>query len=170
MEELIAIARIVRSRGLRGEMVAELLTDFPERFEELAIVTAAMPDATRLELTIEKYWFQNGRVVLKFEGFDTIEQGETLRGAEICVSQADAVELDADEYFDWELINCRVETLDGTDIGLVREVMRNGATEILVVKGSEKEFLIPFATAICPVVDIGNRLIRIDPPEGLLEF
>jgi len=169
MEDLVAIARIVRPRGIKGELVAELLTDFPERFEGLETVTGVTGVGESLSLKIEKYWFQNGRVILKFEGYDTIEAGETLRDTEICVPESDAVELDEGEYFDWQLEGCTVETLEGAAIGQVTEVMRTGGTELLVVKG-DKEYLIPFANAICTEVDIENKLIRIDPPEGLLEF
>ena len=168
--DLVAIAKIVRTRGLKGEVVCDVLTDFAERFDDLETVTAVMPDASRRQLTIEDHWFQNGRVVLKFAGFDSIELGETLRNAEVCIPESEAVELEADEYFDWDLAGCRVETIDGAEVGVVREIMRNGGTEILVVQGGEKEFLIPFANVICVDVDIENKLIVIDPPEGLLEF
>lgn len=168
--ELVAIAKIVKTRGLKGETVAEILTDFPERFEGLIDVTAVMPDGKQGGLKIENHWFQSGRMVLKFVGYDSIEQGEMLRGAEICVPETDTVELDEGEFFDWQLEGCKVETLDGTEIGIVTELMRTGAGEILVVKGGEKELLIPFAETICPEVDVENKLIRIDPPEGLLEF
>ncbi len=87
MEDLVAVARIVRPRGLKGEVVAEILTDFPERFEALDTVRAVRPSGELFELKIEKFWFQSGRVVLKFAGFDTVESGETLRGVEICVPQ-----------------------------------------------------------------------------------
>jgi len=168
--DLVAIANIVRTRGLKGEVVAEILTDFPERFELLDMVTAVREDGERFELKIENHWFQNGRVVLKFAGFDSIESGETLRNVEICVPESEAVELETDEYFDWELAGCKVETLDGEQIGKVRELMRTGGTELLIVEGEAKEFLIPFANAICVEVDIENKLIRVDPPEGLLDF
>lgn len=170
MKELVAIARIVKPRGIKGELAAEILTDFPERFDDLESVTAVMPDASRRKLTIEDHWFQSGRIVLKFEGIDSIELGETLRGAEICIDEADAVELDESEYFDWQLAECMVETVDGNSLGKVTEVMRTGGTEILVVKGEAKEYLIPFAESICVDVDIEKRLIKVDPPEGLLEF
>lgn len=170
MDELVAIARIVKTRGLMGEVVAEILTDFPERFEGLSDVTAVMPDAKQLDLKIERHWFQSGRMVLKFAGYDSIESGETLRDAEVCVPQSDVVELDEGEYFDWELVGCQVETMDRADVGVVREIMRNGGTEILVVQGNEKKYLIPFAAMICPEVDVEKKLIRIDPPEGLLDF
>jgi 16S rRNA processing protein RimM len=170
MKELVAIARIVKPRGIKGELASEILTDFPERFDDLETVTAVMPDASRRKLTIEDHWFQSGRIVLKFEGIDSIELGETLRGAEICVDEADVVELDESEYFDWQLAECSVETVDGTSLGKVTEVMRTGGTEILVVKGEAKEYLIPFAESICVDVDIEKRLIKVAPPEGLLEF
>ncbi len=170
MEELVSIANIVRTRGLKGEVVADLLTDFPERFDSLVDVIGVRESGERLELKIEKFWFQSGRVILKFAGFDTIERGETLRNVEICVPESDAVELDDGEYFDWELAGCNVVTIDGTEIGEVRELMRTGGTELLVIQGEAKEFLIPFAEAICVEVDIESKLIKIDPPEGLLEF
>ena len=170
MEDLVAIANIVRTRGLKGEVVADLLTDFPERFEMLDTVTAVGANGERFELKIDKFWFQNGRVIFKFEGYDTIESGEKLRGAEICVAESEAVELDENEFFDWELAGCKVETLDGTEIGTVRELMRTGGVELLVVASGAKDFLIPFAEAICVEVDIENKIIRVDPPDGLLEF
>ncbi|MBK8302854.1 MAG: 16S rRNA processing protein RimM [Chloracidobacterium sp.] len=169
MSDLVAVARIAKPRGLKGEVIADILTDFPERFDGLKTVIAVMPNDSRRELTLENHWFQSGRMVLKFAGINSIEDGETLRNAEICVSESDAVELDEGEYFDWQLAGCRVVTVSGEEIGKVRELMRTGATEILVVDG-EKEYLIPFAEAICTEVDIENGIILIDPPEGLLEF
>lgn len=170
MEDLVAVAKIVRPRGLKGEVVADILTDFPERFETLGLVTAVRPDGERLELKIERTWFQSGRVVLKFAGYDTVEDSESLRNCEVCVPESEAVDLEDDEYYDWELEGCRIETLDDRRLGTVAEILRTGATEILVVRGGEKEYLIPFAEAICVEVDIENKLIRIDPPEGLLDF
>lgn len=168
--ELVAVARITKTRGLRGETVADVLTDFPERFEDLEAVTAIRPGGEREELKIENFWFQKDRIILKFAGFDSIEAAEALRGAEICVPEAEAVELEDDEYFDWELEGCAVETVEGKPLGTVREIMRTGGAEILVVAGAEKEYLIPFAETICTDVDVENKLIRVDVPEGLLDF
>lgn len=170
LTELVAIAKIVKTRGLRGELVAELLTDFPERFENLDRVIAVAPDGTRSELEIESFFFQKGRVVLKFAGYNSIEASEALRGFEVCIPEAEAVQLDEGEFFDWELQGCRVETLHSETIGEVTEVMRTGGTEILVVQGADKEYLIPFSETICVEVDIEGKLIKVDPPEGLLDF
>jgi len=169
-EELVAIAKIVKSRGLRGELVADVLTDFPERFEDLETVIALLPDGERRELKIERFWFQKGRIVFKFAGFDSIERAETLRGAEICIPESEAVALETDEFFDWELAGCEVETVEGLKLGRVKELLRTGGTEILVVAGADKEYLIPFAETICTEVDVENKLIKVDAPEGLLDF
>ncbi len=170
MKDLVAIARIFRTRGLRGEVSAEILTDFPERFAETESVIAVLPDGARRDLKIENHRFQNERILLKFVGVDSIEAGETLRNAEICIPETEAVALDDGEYFDWELESCTVETVEGEKLGAVKEVMRTGGTEILVVQGATKEYLIPFAETICTEVDIENKLIKVDAPEGLLEF
>lgn len=170
MEGLVTIAKIAKPRGLKGELVADLLTDFPERFDDLVDVTAVTPDGEKRDLKIEKAWFQNGRVVLKFKGVDLIEDAEMFRNAQICVDENETVELETGEYFDWQLEGCDVETTDGMQLGQVREVMRTGGTENLVVEGGEKGFLIPFAETICIKVDIENKRIVVDPPVGLLEF
>ncbi len=157
MEELVAIAKLVRPRGLRGEIVADVLTDFPERFENLKTVLLVRPNNETAEIEIEKFWFQKNRIVLKFAGYDSIEAAETLRGCEICVAETEAVELEEDEFFDWELEGCAVETVEGEQIGTVKELMRTGGTEILVVAGEAKEYLIPFAETICVDVNIENK-------------
>lgn len=168
-EDLVAIAKLAKARGLRGEIVGDVLTDFPERFERLTRVFAVCGGKIS-ELEIERFWFQKNRIVFKFVGFDTIEAAETLRDCEICVSEIEAVELDADEYFDWQLEGCTVETIAGEPLGTVKELLRTGGAEVLVVAGAEKEYLIPFARAICTDVDVENKLIKVDAPEGLLEF
>jgi 16S rRNA processing protein RimM len=171
--ELVAVARAVKTRGLRGEIVAELLTDFPERFDGLEELIAVAPDGQRSSLILEDQWLQAGRIVLKFAGYDSIEAASALIGCEFAVPESERVELEEDEYYDWELTGCRVETVEGEELGTVREVLRTGGSaEVLLVEkvGAEREHLIPLAETICVEIDIENKLIRVDPPEGLLEF
>jgi len=170
MSELVAIAKVARPRGLRGELLSDVLTDFPERFDRLKDVTVVLASGERRELKIERFFFQKDRIVLKFEGIDSIELGDELRNAEVCIDEADAVELGEDEFFDWELAGCKVVTADGVEIGTVREVLRTGGTEVLLIDGDEKELMVPFAESICVEVDVTAKRIVVDPPDGLLEF
>ena len=171
-DELVAVARAVRTRGLRGEVVADLLTDFPERFDGLEELIGVAPDGTRTTVTLEDHWFQRDRVILKFAGYDSIEQASALVGYEFGVPEAERVELDEDEFYDWELIGCRVTTIDDQMLGFVREVMRTGGVELLMIENTAapREYLIPLAESICVEIDIEKKLIRVDPPEGLLEM
>lgn len=171
-DDLVAVALAVRTRGLRGEIVADLLTDFPERFEGLENLIAVAPDGARTELKLEEHWFQGARVILKFAGYDSIEAAGALVGFEFAVHEAERVELEEDEFYDWELQGCRVETVSGEQLGTVREVLRTGGVEVLVVENTatKREHLIPLAEEICVEIDIEGKLIRVDPPEGMLEF
>lgn len=170
MDDLVAIAKVARPKGLKGEVFADILTDFPERFEGLENVTVVLPNGEQLSLKIENFQFQNDRLVMKFEGHDSIEAVESLRDSEICVPESDAIELQEGEFFDWQLVGCSVETVDGRLIGTVSEVQRTGGTENLLVDGDGRDYLVPFAESICVGVDVDNKLIKIDPPEGLLDF
>jgi len=173
--DLIIVARAVRTRGLKGELVAEILTDFPERFEDVTELTAVAAGRERQQVELESYWFQNDRMVLKFVGYDTIETAKALVGYQFGLPEAERVELEADEYYDWELEGCAVENKLGDRVGKVREVMRTGGVELLVVVADEadegsREVFVPMAESIVVEIDIARKKILIDPPEGLLDL
>jgi 16S rRNA processing protein RimM len=169
-DDLIIVARAVRPRGLKGELVAEVLTDFPERFESVSQLTGVGPGGERRQFELESYWFQNDRMVLKFAGFDTVEAAKTLVGYEFGLPEAERVELSKDEFYDWELEGCLVENMLGSALGKVREVMRTGGVELLVVENEEREVFIPMAASIVIEIDITKKKIVVDPPEGLLDL
>src|SRR6185503_20168673 len=135
--ELVTVARIVKTRGLRGEVVADLLTDFPERFTGLETLIAIRANGSRESLRIAEHWFQGKRLVLKFAGYDSIEAAQELLGYELAVPEAERVPLPENQFYTWELIGCRVETVGGEDLGTVREVTATGSVEILMIDGPE---------------------------------
>lgn len=167
-DELVVIAHITKPKGLRGEVFADLLTDFPDRFDNLEKVILSTNPLK--ELKLEKFSFQKSRIVLKFQDVNSVEDADLLRNIDVCVHESEAVELESDEYFDWDLEGCVVVAVDGTQIGVVKEVFRAGENVNLVVTAAEKEHMIPFVEAICREVDIDSKRIVVDLPEGLLEF
>jgi len=170
-EDLIIVARAVRTRGLKGELIAESLTDFPERFENVAHLTGVGPSGERQQLELENYWFQNDRLVLKFSGYDSIDEARVLVGFEFGLPEAERVELAKDEFYDWELEGCLVESTLGLAIGTVREVLRTGGVELLVVETeARREVFVPIVASIVTEIDIAGKKILIDPPEGLLDL
>jgi 16S rRNA processing protein RimM len=170
-DELVIVARAVRTRGLKGEVVAEVLTDFPERFETVKQFFADAPDGQRKQFELENYWFQNQRIVLKFSGYDDVESAKVLIGYEFGVPESERVALDDDAFYDWELEGCLVENKSGALIGKVREIFRTGGVELLVVENDQhRDHMIPMAATIVTEIDVANKKIMVDPPEGLLEL
>lgn len=169
--DLIVVAHIAKARGLRGEVVADLLTDFPERFENLETLIGQAADGTQRSLQIEEQWFHGDRLILKFAGFDRIEEAKELVGYDLGVPAEERVQLPQDNFYDWELVGCRVETTGGQCVGEVKEIMRTGGVELLkVFDDAGRDRLIPMVSDICVSIDIKGKLIKIDPPEGLLEL
>jgi 16S rRNA processing protein RimM len=170
-DDLIMVARAVRTRGLKGELVADVLTDFPERFEGVSELTGVGPGGERKQLELESYWFQNDRMVLKFAGYDSIEAAKALVGYELGLPEAERVELAENQFYDWELEGCAVENRVGQNLGKVREVMRTGGVELLLVADEAgREVFIPMAQSIVIEIDVPGKKILIDPPEGLLDL
>ena len=168
--ELVVIARGIKPRGLKGEIVAELLTDFPDRFEDVEELVLVSPRGERSTKRLEEFWFQNDRVVLKLADYDDVEAAKELVGFEFAVPEADRIPLPADHYYDWELEGCVVR-VGAESIGAVKSVMKTGGTEILVVADqSGKEHLIPLVDSIVVQVDLAGKTIVVDPPEGLLDL
>ena len=168
--DLVLIARAVKTHGLKGEVVAELLTDFPERFEDLEEVVLVSPGGEQKAGSIEDFWFQKDRVVLKVGGYDDVDAAKELIGYEFAVPESDRVQLEDGEFYDWELEGCTVKVGDES-IGQVRSVLKTGGTEILIVTDeSGKEKLVPLASDIVVEIDTSAKTITVDPPEGLLDL
>lgn len=168
--DLVLIARAVRTHGLKGEVVAELLTDFPERFEDLEEVVLVSPGGEQKTGSLDDFWFQKDRVVLKLDGYDDVDAAKELIGYEFAVPESDRVKLEDDEFYDWELEGCTVKVGDES-IGQVRSVMKTGGAEILVVTDeSGNERLVPLAASIVVAIDPAAKTIVVDPPEGLLDL
>lgn len=170
--ELVLVARVAKPRGVKGEVAADLLTDFPERFEWLDELIAVFPGGRRARLKLEGHWLHGDRVVLKFEGYDSPEESAALAGCELAVPETEAVELEEGEFYDFQLEGCRAETIEGRQLGTVREVLHTGGeAPVLVIKDEGgREHLVPLAESICVEIDTDAKLIRVDAPEGLLEI
>jgi 16S rRNA processing protein RimM len=166
----IAIARIARTRGNRGEVLVDLYTDFPDRFDALKEVWLEFADGHRLRVSIEDTWEHKGRRVLKFAGVDDISSAESYVGCWVQVPSDQAMTLPEGTYFDHDLIGCIVQDSAGNLVGVVEGVLRIAGNSQLVVKGNGREYLIPAVDSICTEISIEDKRIQIDPPEGLMDL
>jgi len=161
---LVAVAHLVRARGIRGELAAIPLNNRRERFGSLqrAIVRGA-------EYELERVWWHRDELIIKFRGIDTRTQAEELAGADACIPASERAELPEGEFYLSDLIGCEVlDKATGRRVGVVAGWQETGGATLLELEGSGT--LIPFARSICREIDIAARRILIDPPEGLLDL
>lgn len=169
-EDLITVAVIARPQGLRGEVIADLQTDFPDRFDDLEDIRLRLSSGLIVERKLEYGRLHKGRIVLKLTGIDSVEEAEKLRGAAVVITRSQLVPLPPDSFYDFDLIDCQALLRTGTLIGRVAGVEHYGAAPLLVVISTDnREFLIPLAASICVDVDTRQKRIIIDPPAGLLD-
>jgi 16S rRNA processing protein RimM len=183
----VTVARILRPHGLRGEVAAEILTDFPERLAHLkqAYLCDVQSDPTRdLNATnanaqqigrgvgVRSCWLSHsrgGQAIFHFEGSNSISDAEKLVGLEIRIPLAERKPLPGGSYYVTDLIGCEVWE-EGAAVGVVRDVEFTGGTPLLAVDSPHGEVLIPLAEEICVNVDLAARRIDVVLPEGLREL
>ena len=165
----VVVGRIGRPHGIRGQVTIEPRTDEPdERFAPGAVLQV---DSHVAELVVERTHWHSGRLLVVFAGVADRNDAEALRGLLLHVDRdEDETPDDPDEFYDSTLTGCSVELPDGTRVGTVIEVLHLPSQDLLVVStDDEREVLVPFLAAFVPTVDVGARLIVIDPPDGLLD-
>ena len=168
------VARLVRPQGRHGEILADILTDFPERFAErkrLSLVSTEINSSPVSEMTLERHWLHKGRVVLKFAGIDSINDAETLRGLLVAIPESERAPLPEDSYYVSDLVGCEIEDLASapTTIGVVTDFDRDAG--IFTVRRPEgDEALVPFAKAYLVRMDLKGKRIEMRLPAGLLDI
>jgi 16S rRNA processing protein RimM len=170
--EFITLARVVKTQGRHGEVAAEIHSDVPERFAK-GMKLFALPKSgdSRRELEIEDLWPHKGLLVLKFRGVDSMSDAELVVGSELQVPSTERAKLEAGWNYVHDLIGCTV--LDRSqEIGRIEDVQFGAGEAPLLVVGNEagKEFEVPFAEAYLEGVDVAQRQLRMNLPEGMLEI
>ncbi|WP_109529640.1 MULTISPECIES: ribosome maturation factor RimM [Nocardia] len=169
----LVVGRVAKSHGVRGELVVEVRTDEPEaRFAPGVTLRGRLRSKEVRDFTVESAREHSGRLLVFVAGIADRTAADAIRGVLFFVDSDDLPPSgDSDEYYDHELEGLAVQLTDGTAIGTVTEVLHSAAGELLSVRAAEdgREILIPFVNAIVPTVSLADRLVVIDPPEGLLD-
>ncbi len=148
------------THGNKGELAAVPFTNRPERLK--CVIVNNRP------LDVEHTWTHGDQLIFKFRGVDTISQAERLRGAEVFIPIAERAEIPEGEYYQSDLIGCEVVGADGRILGIVEGWQETGATPLVEVRTSQgKELLIPFAKSIFTRIDVDQKRIEVNLPEGL---
>jgi 16S rRNA processing protein RimM len=182
------LARIRRAQGRKGEVFADILTDFPEKFAErrrLWLIREAAPGAgsgagghsSPREVELIAHWRHKGGIVLQFAGVDSISAAEALAGLVVAIPRAERAPLGEDEAYISDLIGCTLADVSGESgsapvtVGEIEDVDQTaGPVALLVVRGATGEILVPFAKGYLRRIDLENKRVEMALPEGLRDL
>lgn len=170
MEDYLRVGVISSTHGIKGEVKVFPTTDNVQRFQKLKKVFLDTGKAY-VELEIGGVKFFKNQVILKFKGYDSINEIEKYKGMDLLVSREDAIPLGENENFIVDLIDMTVETDEGEILGTLIDVLQTGANDVYVVKTKEqKEILLPAIRDCILDVNVEEKRMRVHVLEGLLDL
>lgn len=159
------VAEVVRPHGIRGDLKVRVVSDNPDRLQDL---DAVWVDGTRH--AIEQARPHQGFYLVRLAGIDSPSAAEPFRGAIFTIPRDLAAPLDPDAYYHWQILGLAVVTTAGDHLGTVEDILETGANDVLVVTGGPKRYLIPTIAQVVQDVDLEQGRIVIEPMDGLLDL
>jgi 16S rRNA processing protein RimM len=169
-DDLVLVGRIARTHGIRGHVIVNPETDFPDaRFVPGRVLQLEAPGRSG-PVTIASVRFHSGRPILEIEGVDTMDAASALVGAELRMPETDLPPLPGNTYYRHDLVGCEVRDTLGQALGRVTSVDGPMERSRLVIAGPRGEVMVPMVGGICVSVDPAAKMIVVDPPKGLLDL
>ncbi len=171
--QYIKVGEIVNTLGIKGELKIFLYTDFPEaRFKkgnQLLIGTIDQPNQIAIEIESSKPY--KNMYVIKLKGYDNINDVEKYKNLFLWIHKEQQEELTEGEYYYHQIIDCKVRTIDGEELGFVKEILSTGANDVWVIKPiqGKKDILIPYIEEVVKDINLKEKMITIQVMEGLLD-
>lgn len=169
--EYLVLGEILRPHGVRGELRMRIITDFPERLQQLDVVyLASSLDSDRVRpYELESVRFHQEYALLQFKEIENRDTADLLRGQLVLIDLASAVPLDEDEYYLYEIIGLQVRTEDGQSLGHITDILETGANDVYILH-SEKfgELLVPAHDETIIDINFDEEVVTMRLPEGLL--
>jgi 16S rRNA processing protein RimM len=167
MPRLVAVGRVGRPHGVRGEVRVDLGSGTADGFERYGRLFLRGPSGEAAPARVEA-WRPHGRLLLvKFSGVDTPEAARGLTNRDLCVDRAELPPLGPDEYYHGDLLDCSVVDEGGAELGLVADVFTTAAHDVLVIRSGAAEWMLPVTAECVPQMDLGARRLTVRVPEGL---
>jgi 16S rRNA processing protein RimM len=168
--DFITLARVIKTQGRHGEVAVEVHSDVPDRFAEGMKLLALGKQDVRRKLEIESFWPHKNLLVVKFAGVDSMNNAEALIGAELQVPRGERGELEQGWTYVSDLVGCALFD-HGREVGRIEDVQFGaGEAPLLLIASADKKFDIPFAEAYLEGIDVAQRKVRMNLPDGMLEI
>ena len=165
-DNLVTIGKCVKPHGLKGEIGVKPITDFPERFEQTEVVFAHQQKDPVKRLEIETVRTRSGGFLLRFKGIDSKEKAQALRGFFLAVPEDELVVLEEDEFWHWELEGLKAFDPEGTELGVLKEVIESPAHDLYVIETKAgTTHLVPAVYEYVPEIDVESGKIVVILPK-----
>lgn len=165
--DYIQVGKIINTQGIKGEVKVFPLTDDVSRFDNLEKLYIG---EEKILVIIEETWYQKGFPILKFKGYDDINEVLKFRDMHLYIEESNKIKLPEDSYFIFDIVGCSVFDIEENKIGTVVQVITNTGNDVYVIEDEkDKEYLIPAVKQFVKEIDIKNKKIIIEPIEGLIE-
>jgi 16S rRNA processing protein RimM len=162
----LAVARVIKPWGVRGDLKLEVLTDFPDRLNRL---TRVYIGPKTVPYTVTHFRWHSGELLLRLTDVRDRNAAEPLRDQLVQIARQDAVELSPGEFYEHEIIGLKVVTQDGEPLGQVVEVLTTGANDVYVVQGPRGEVLLPARVEVVRTIDLDAGTMTVTLLPGLVE-
>jgi 16S rRNA processing protein RimM len=168
-DNYLEIGIITRFQGNKGEVRVKATTDIPERFLDLDTVYLKRGDELK-EREIEYIRFHKQFVIIKFFDVDSIDEAEKLKNYQVLIDESEKYLLPEDNYYVSDLMDCEVYLKSGKYLGKLIDVVDTLGADIFLVKGQEKEYMLPASHELILEIDLENKKIIVDPIPGILDL
>lgn len=165
--EYIQVGKIINTHGIKGEVKILPFTDDIHRFDELKKVYIG---EYKLKLEITKVRYKDNIAILKFNNYNNINEVEKFKNQNVYVDEEDKIELNDNQFFIFDIIGCTVLDTSDKEIGTVIDIIQSGLSDVYIIKDNsiDKEYLIPAVREFIKDINIEEKIIKIDPIEGLI--
>ena len=169
-EELIPVGKIFGTHGIKGHLKVHSYSGNFESMSAARSVVFKSADGTLREFTLTSFNANSGKFIIGLQDFDDIDQVKHLVGNELCLKRSQLPKLTEDEYYWSDLIGLQVLTDDGALLGTIADIFETGSSDIYVVRGTSREYLIPAIGDVIQQIDLVNGRVIITPLDGLLDL
>ena len=169
-EELIPVGKIIGTHGIKGQLKLHSYSGNAESLAAASCVTLRSPAGIMREFAVASFKANSGKFIIGLRDFDDINLVQPLLGNEVCLKRGQLPGLEEDEYYWSDLIGLQVFTDDGTRLGTIADIFETGSSDIYVVQGEGREYLIPAIADVVKAVDITGGRVVITPLDGLLDL
>ncbi len=169
LPETVAVGRVRKPHGVRGEVVVAVHSDVKDRFSVGSVLSIVLPNGELRQARVASVRGRENEAIIRFSGIENRDEAEALRGSSLEIALADVPQAPSGSYYFFELVGCLCVDAQEGELGRVVGVLEDGGGLILEVESGSKRLLVPFVEAYLDAVQVDGRRIDLNLPKGLIE-